>query len=133
MSITYERSGGFVGKYEKLAFDPEFKSVTASERGQACPPRILSPAESAQLRVWYEKLKGEQAPQDPGTARHVSDAFQVSLSLEGGPSFSTSTLGFPVGGLGAFDPLLAWLDQALTDELRRHNPGRPVILSPEEI
>lgn len=133
MSITYERSGGFAGKYEKLTFDPDFKSVTAHDHGQACPPRILTAAESAQLRAWYEKLKGAQAPADPGAARHVSDAFQVRLSLQGGPSFSTSTLGFPVGGMGPFDPLLAWLDQSLTDELRRHHPERPVILTPDEL
>jgi hypothetical protein len=133
MSITYQRTGGFIGKSERLTFDADFRSVTASDRGEACPPRILTTEESAQLRAWYQKLKGEKAPENPGSARGVSDAFQVHLSLEGGPSFSASTLGFPVGGLGPFDPLLAWLDRTLTDELRRHHPDRPVILSPDEL
>jgi hypothetical protein len=133
MSITYERTGGFVGKQEKLTFDPELKTVTASERGQACPPRILTAAESAQLRAWYDQLKGRPAPDQPASARPIPDSFQVRLTLEGGPTVSAPTLGFPLGGQGAFDPLLAWLDRTLTDELRRHHPERPVILTPDEL
>jgi hypothetical protein len=133
MAITYERSGGFVGKQEKLTFDPELKAVTASERGKACPPRILTTAESAQLRAWYEQLKATPAPEEPPATRPIPDAFHVRLALEGGPTLTAQTLGFPVGGKGAFDPLLAWLDRTLTEELRRHHPERPVILSPDEL
>jgi len=133
MSITYERMGGFAGRAEKLSFDPELKTVTASDSGQACPPRILTAAESAQLRAWYDQLKGEPAPRNPPSAAHISDSYSVHLSLEGGPDFTVSTMGFPLGGVGAFDPLLAWLDRALTEELRRHHPDRPIILSPDEL
>ena len=132
MSITYERSGGFVGKQDKLTLDAELKTVTASERGKACPPRILTAAESAQLRAWYEQLKAQPAPQE-APARAIPDSFTVRLTLEGGPTLTTATLGFPVGGKGAFDPLLQWLDRTLTEELRRHHPERPVILSPDEL
>jgi len=132
MSITYERSGGFVGKQDKLTLDAELKAVTASERGKACPPRILTAAESAQLRAWYEQLKAQPAPQE-APARAIPDSFTMRLTLEGGPTLTTATLGFPVGGKGAFDPLLQWLDRTLTEELRRHHPERPVILSPDEL
>jgi hypothetical protein len=133
MSITYERIGGFVGKQDKLTFDPELKTVTASERGKACPPRILTTAESAQLRAWYDQLKGHPAPQDPGAARAIPDSYQMRLTLAGGPTVTSATLGFPVGGKGAFDPLLQWLDRTLTEELRRHHPDRPVLLTPDEL
>jgi len=109
------------------------KTVTASERDQAGPPRTLTPEESEQLRAWHQQLKTLRPPLEPGSARVIPDAFQMRLSLEGGPSFQVNTLGFPVGGKGAFDPLLEWLDKTLTEELRRNNPGRATVLTPDEI
>lgn len=133
MSITYERLGGFAGRSEKLSFDAELKTITASDRGQACPPRILTAAESAQVRAWFEQLKGASPPPARGTARRIADAYEMRLTLQGGPTVTAETLGFPVGGQGEFDPLLAWLDRTLTDELRRHRPGAATILTPDEL
>jgi len=133
MSITYERSGGFAGRSEKLTFDPELRTLTASERGKDCPPRILTAEESAQLRTWYQQLRTARAPEAHSHAQRIPDSFLVRLTLDGGPSLSAATLDFPLGGQGEFDPLLAWLDRTLTEELRRHNPGRPTLLSPDEL
>jgi hypothetical protein len=133
MAILYERLGGFVGKADRLAVDEGLTTATASERGKAYPAKVLTPDEQAQLRGWVEAVKKAKVPEDRSDARRIADAYQMRLSVEGTGKVEVATLGFPVAGLGEWDPLLAWLDRTLTDEIRRHNPHRATILTPDEL
>lgn len=133
MAIVYERLGGFVGKADRLVVDAELKTATASERGKAYPAKVLTPAEQGPLRGWLEAVQKAKVPEDRPDKRRIADAYEMRLEVEGVGKFEIATLGFPVGGQGEWDPLLAWLDRTLTEEIRRHNPNRPTILSPDEL